>query len=244
MNGPVPSRCGDRHLVASPPAQRPHVVLTFDDAVSNHATFVAPLLAEYGFGATFFITEFEGAGDDRFATDKHQYLTWDQIRQLDRMGFEIGNHTATHCVLTEEISTDEIDAELLLIEQRCQAHGIARPTSFAYPNGHYEKTVLGKLKSNNFRYARIVDDRPYIPASDNPLLVPSYSICDQEPGRFEQAMSALSAEAVVVLTFHGIPDHNHPWVTTHPRAFLGYMDILRDRGCTVTSLREMPHPLS
>jgi len=30
------------------------VVLTFDDAVKSHRTFVAPLLKELGFGATFF----------------------------------------------------------------------------------------------------------------------------------------------------------------------------------------------
>ena len=29
------------------------VVLTFDDSVANHATFVAPLLKKHGFGATF-----------------------------------------------------------------------------------------------------------------------------------------------------------------------------------------------
>ncbi|HEY1049820.1 MAG TPA: polysaccharide deacetylase family protein, partial [Prosthecobacter sp.] len=33
------------------------VVLTFDDSVASHATFVAPLLKKHGFGATFFITE-------------------------------------------------------------------------------------------------------------------------------------------------------------------------------------------
>ena len=29
------------------------VVLTFDDSVASQATFVAPLLKKYGFGATF-----------------------------------------------------------------------------------------------------------------------------------------------------------------------------------------------
>jgi peptidoglycan/xylan/chitin deacetylase (PgdA/CDA1 family) len=31
------------------------IVLTFDDSVASHATFVAPLLKKYGFGATFFV---------------------------------------------------------------------------------------------------------------------------------------------------------------------------------------------
>ncbi|MEP7365288.1 MAG: polysaccharide deacetylase family protein [Acidobacteriota bacterium] len=34
------------------------VVLTFDDGVVSHATFVAPLLKQYGFGGTFFVCEF------------------------------------------------------------------------------------------------------------------------------------------------------------------------------------------
>ena len=52
------------------------VVLTFDDAVSNHATFVAPLLRSPGFQATFFLCEFP----PDFAVNKRQYMTWEQIR--------------------------------------------------------------------------------------------------------------------------------------------------------------------
>lgn len=68
------------------------VILTFDDAVSNHCTFVAPLLKELGFNATFFVCEFP----PDFATDKVQYMSWEQIEELDNMGFEVANHTLTH----------------------------------------------------------------------------------------------------------------------------------------------------
>ncbi len=54
------------------------VVLTFDDSVASHATFVALLFKKYGFGATSFITEvFE------FNQDKEHYMTWAQIKLLD-----------------------------------------------------------------------------------------------------------------------------------------------------------------
>jgi peptidoglycan/xylan/chitin deacetylase (PgdA/CDA1 family) len=33
------------------------VVLTFDDSVASHYTVARPLLKQYGFGASFFITE-------------------------------------------------------------------------------------------------------------------------------------------------------------------------------------------
>lgn len=62
------------------------VVLTFDDSAKTHSTIVAPILKKYGFGATFFVTE----GFD-FPDNKIDYMTWKEIAQLHRDGFEIGN---------------------------------------------------------------------------------------------------------------------------------------------------------
>ena len=67
------------------------MVLTFDDSKASHYTVVRPLLKKYGFGATFFITE-----GFTFRTNKEDYLTWEQIAELHRDGFEIGNHTRDH----------------------------------------------------------------------------------------------------------------------------------------------------
>jgi peptidoglycan/xylan/chitin deacetylase (PgdA/CDA1 family) len=57
---------------------------------------VAPLLEKYGFGATFFVTEFP---DPPFS-DTSLYMTWEQMRMLNERGFEVGNHTAHHAHLT------------------------------------------------------------------------------------------------------------------------------------------------
>src|SRR6266481_6389799 len=59
------------------------LVLTFDDAKASHYAVVRPLLKKYGFGATFFISE-----GFTFRTNKEDYLTWDQIAELHRDGFE------------------------------------------------------------------------------------------------------------------------------------------------------------
>lgn len=44
---------------------------------------------------------------------------------------------------------------------------------------------------------------------------------------------------IVVLTFHGVPDLDHPWVHTPPEAFVRYMDYLRDEGCMVIAMRDL-----
>ena len=73
------------------------VVLTFDDSAKSHYTIARPLLREYGFGATFFITE----GFD-FKDNKKDYMTWEEIRELHQDGFEIGNHTRDHLGITDK----------------------------------------------------------------------------------------------------------------------------------------------
>ena len=46
------------------------VALTFDDGPKSQYAFVAPLLKEYGFNATFYVTE-----GLRFLVDKERYMT-------------------------------------------------------------------------------------------------------------------------------------------------------------------------
>ena len=42
-----------------------------------------------------------------------------------------------------------------------------------------------------------------------------------------------------MLTFHGVPAVEHPWVDVSPELFKTYMDYLRDSGCTVVALRDL-----
>ena len=107
--------------------RRPVVVLTFDDSVKSHFTVARPILKEYGFGATFFITE-----GFTFRTDKDAYMTWEEIRQLHEDGFEVGNHTRDHLGITAR-TYKQLDEQLTGIEEQCAKHGIPKPVSFAWP---------------------------------------------------------------------------------------------------------------
>ena len=74
------------------------VVLTFDDAVKSHRTFVAQFLKELGFGATFFVTQL-------WMDDAEHFMTWKDIAEIHAMGFEIGNHSWTHAAFGEKLSS-------------------------------------------------------------------------------------------------------------------------------------------
>ncbi|MCB1208498.1 MAG: polysaccharide deacetylase family protein [Verrucomicrobiales bacterium] len=211
------------------------VVLTFDDSVASHATFVAPLLQKYGFGATFFITEgFE------FAVDKKHYMTWEQIKALNDAGFEIGNHTRKHTAVTKQ-TPEQIRADVEYIEQQCAKHDIPRPTSFCYPGYQTSETAVKVLRERGYRFARAGGAAAYDPTQDAPLTLPQ--AFDSKPDctleQFKAAVAGAREGKVAVMTFHGVPDIQHPWVNTDPEKFESYLAYLKEAGCKVIAMRDL-----
>jgi peptidoglycan/xylan/chitin deacetylase (PgdA/CDA1 family) len=74
-------------------AEKPAVAITFDDGCETDLLLAAPLLREFGFGATFYPTVgFLG---------KPGFMNVAQLRELSAQGFEIGSHSMTHAYLTD-----------------------------------------------------------------------------------------------------------------------------------------------
>jgi peptidoglycan/xylan/chitin deacetylase (PgdA/CDA1 family) len=211
------------------------VVLTFDDSVASQATYVAPLLKKYGFGATFFITE-----GFTFAKDKKNYMTWDQIKKLHEDGFEIGNHTRRHIVVTRQ-KLEQLTADVEYIEKQCEKHGIPKPVSFCYPAYQTSERAVKLLRARGYLFARTGGAKAYDPKKDDPLLMPQ--AFDGKPKstleQFKEAVAKAGDGKIAVMTFHGVPDVQHPWVNTDPKKFETYMQHLKESGCRVIALRDL-----
>lgn len=231
--------------VALEPIPDKLVVLTFDDSVASQYSVVRPLLKRYHFSATFFITE-----GFTFPTNKTDYMTWEQIAELHRDGFEIGNHTRDHASATAK-NFDRLPEQIEAINERCREHGIPRPTSFGYPGNKIDPGALPILKKLGFRFARRggAPEYPYEggrgfayePGVDHPLLIPSAG--DARPywtlEDFQRAAQQAKNGKIAVLQFHGTPDNEHPWVNTPPELFAQYMTFLHENGYHVITLRDL-----
>ena len=221
------------------------VVLTFDDSVKSHFTVVRPLLLQHRFGATFFITE-----GFTFRNNKDDYLTWEQIAELYRDGFEIGNHTRDHLGLSKA-NLPKAKEQIEAIAAQCAAHGIPRSTSFAYPGNAIDPEAIPLLAGLGFRFARRggAPEYPYEegngfayePGRDHPLLLPSAG--DARPvwtlDNLKRAVSQAMEGRIAILQFHGAPDIEHPWVHTPPERFAEYMKYLHDEGFTAIAMRDL-----
>ena len=209
------------------------VVLTFDDATASQYTIVAPLLKQYGFGATFFICEFP----PNFR-DSSKYMNWRQIKELDKMGFEVANHSRTHPPVSK-LSKEKFVDEISYIEAKCDSLNIVKPSAFAYPGYDFSLPVINILKEKGYKFARAGGSRPYDPLNDHPLLVPSWALNAENKKQIMKAFDEARDGKIVVLTIHGVPDIEHPWVNTPPELFREYLQYLSDKHFKVISLRDL-----
>jgi peptidoglycan/xylan/chitin deacetylase (PgdA/CDA1 family) len=230
-------------LMAAAQAVQPKtVVLTFDDAVKSHRTFVGPLLRELGFNATFFVTH-------RWMEDAEHFMSWQDIAELHQMGFEIGNHTWTHADLSTPRAASRLAAELALVDYELNRVKVPKPVSFAWPGNAFGPESHAVLRECGILYARrggqpeVEYGKLQIGAAFNPLkhdalMIPTTG--DAYPDwTFEHFQKVVNSGSVVVLQFHGVPDIAHPWVHTPADAFRRYMEYLKSNGFRTLALRDL-----
>ena len=115
--------------------------VTFDDGCETDLIAAAPVLREFGFNATFYLT----AG----FLDTPGHLNASQVRELDAQGFEIGCHSMTHPYLSDlpepELKREVVDTKLHI--ETIVGHPIEH---FSCPGGRYDQHTLRMARHAGF----------------------------------------------------------------------------------------------
>lgn len=133
----------DHLQFGSPLPDRP-VLLTFDDGSGTHHSVALPVLQEFGFPAAFFpMTVVLGKPD---------WLSADQLRDLDRAGMTIGAHSWDHQRI-DRLAGDEWGVQL--DQPRAELAGIlGHPVDvMAYPHGMWSPEALPRVEAAGYRAA-------------------------------------------------------------------------------------------
>lgn len=130
-----------RHIRYGSPLPSNPVALTFDDGYRDHFTRVLPVLRRFGLKATFFIvSSFVGTP---------RYMTWRQIRILNRAGMDIGVHTVDHLDLTL-LSPEQIWQEVHESKMIIERHLGHPARTFAYPSGRFDAQVIQDVQRSGY----------------------------------------------------------------------------------------------
>ena len=118
------------------------IALTFDDGCETDLIAATPLLQEFGFKGTFYITVgFLGT---------RGYLSQQQVRELAKYDFDIGCHSATHPYLTD---LDDSGLHREIVEARDSLQQIAGKAvlHFSCPGGRWDSRVAEIARNAGYR---------------------------------------------------------------------------------------------
>ena len=160
-------------------------------------------------------------------------MTWNQIKGLSEAGFEIGNHTHGH------VGGAAIEA-FLRMEEQFRANGIPKAKTICWPFYDVNTGTFSDLKMAKYLFGRGGHERPYRPEVDHPLDVPSFTIKHTHTvTHVIQRVRQATAGRIVVLTFHGVPDEEHPPVSVEPVLFQRMMQYLTQNAYTCIAMRDL-----
>ena len=125
------------------------VVITFDDGYRDNFLYAAPILKKYNVPATFFVTSGYINTNRIYSWDessmvKHPIMDWDDVRELCRMGFDIGSHTVNHVNLGK-VPVSEAKSEIFDAKVQIESQIHQEVNTFAIPFGRRE-CINGDVK--------------------------------------------------------------------------------------------------
>jgi peptidoglycan/xylan/chitin deacetylase (PgdA/CDA1 family) len=133
------------------------IILNFDDDWKGQLTYAVPILKKYGFNASFFVTTgclthqnssfCNNSGGD-------SAMTWNDIKLLSELGYDIQSHGVSHKNLTT-VSAGDLEYEVRQSKQSLLEHGI-NSTVFGppYAAGWGNSTIVDTI-SKYYDMARV-----------------------------------------------------------------------------------------
>jgi peptidoglycan/xylan/chitin deacetylase (PgdA/CDA1 family) len=161
---------------------RKPILITFDDGYRDAYSNASPVLARLEMRATAYVITGRISGSDP------SFLTWPQLRRLERRGVEIGSHTVSHRPLTT-LSDSQASAELVRSRRVLERRLGHRVPWLAYPIGSYDARIARLARRAGYRLA-VTTEYGALQSARRPLALPRLRILDSTGVRGLAAMLA------------------------------------------------------
>lgn len=119
------------------------IVITMDDGWEGVYTYAYPVLKEFGFPFTVYLYK-------KYVGGAGRSMSWEQIKEMMEHGCEVGSHSVSHESLKKRAKNGQTEADMqqwVLSELKDSREFLEQNlhikcTSFAYPYGNYDDSVM------------------------------------------------------------------------------------------------------
>lgn len=206
------------------------VSLDFDDAWKSQYRLAAPMLEKAGYRGTFYVIS-EARWPD-------SYMSVEQVRDLERRGHSIQNHTRSHPRLTE-LEDDELREEIAGAQDDLASWGIPAPRAIAYPYGKHDGRVIEAAKAAGLEYGRTTlrglntaETDPYALRSHTP---DKHTTLEEIKANIDLA---IATDSWYILSFHRIDEREKDLYSTDSEMLQDIIDYLKEKEVRVVTVEE------
>ena len=125
------------------------VLITFDDGYIDNYQCAFPILKKHNMKACIFLIS-------EYVNLYPNYLTWEQLAEMQASGIEFGSHTVDHNVLTE-LSPNSVNHELADSKNLLEKRLGRRIDVLAYPCGYTNEYIKSRVNASGYRAAFTVN---------------------------------------------------------------------------------------
>jgi len=143
------------------------IVITFDDGYGSMYTKLLPLVREFGYPITLFVYT------DNIFIKSTKYLTWNNLRIMDRAGIDVQSHSISHADLSrlserdDQAARKQLFEEIYLSKRIIELYTGKRVDFFAFPYGRYVLNTIDLTQKSGYRRVFSTDYGSNIITRDN-----------------------------------------------------------------------------
>lgn len=205
------------------------VSVTFDDGVGSVKSEAVPILSKYQIRSTQYVM------GDIANQNAVSYMNIPMLKDLKKMGHEIGSHSLTHCNQAA-LEKPQIEENAKKTKEMLERHDLGPVRSFTYPFGRYD-SMTQDVYSKEYQYIRTSDagynDRYFDEAN-----IRSMSVLDSTSDKtFSQWLDYAKANHLwIVLVYHRVNESGTYNVTS--QQLDRQMSMVAESGLRVLPLSE------
>ncbi len=177
---------------------RASITFTFDDGWRSVYENAFPVLEKCGATGTAFVVTGQ--------IGNPAYMTWAQLKEIAKAGWEIGSHAIRHVDLTG-LSSEALNKQLAGSKRTLSQHDF-NALSFASPHGEYDEETLQAIQSHYDAHRTLdqgINHRPFEAHRIKSFDVNRHNLDDLDQ-LFELIRETKETEGHLVLTFHHIDE--------------------------------------